>query len=357
MTIYYLCPEHKNPVGGVRVIYRHVDILNKHGFDAYVVHKTKGFRVDWFENDTPIVYWRDSGFDRLAAKVGRRIDPNAVIELSISGGPASKIGVSDILVIPEMYGPDLAVAYGRGIKKVVLNQNCYLTFKGFSFQRDRLISPYNHKDVMATLINSEDGEDYLRYVFPELPLFRFRLSIDPLRFFYQEKKKKQICFSRIKNEADAMQVVNILKFRGVLKDYEIVPFINIPQTDVARIYKDSLIFLSFGYPEGFGLPAAEAMACGCIVVGFHGGGGREFFKPEFSYPIEEGDIIGFAGAVEEVIKSYDCNSADIDKKRRMASDYIRDTYSPLLEEQEVLDAWKSIISLNKKTLANDGHVA
>jgi len=27
---------------------------------------------------------------------------------------------------------------------------------------------------------------------------------------------------------------------------------------VARIYQESLLFLSFGYPEGFGLPAAEA---------------------------------------------------------------------------------------------------
>lgn len=343
MTVYYLCPEHKTPVGGVRVIYRHVDILNKHGIPAYVVHKTRRFRVDWFENDTPIVYWRNNLFDRLTAKVGRRLDPAAVIELPISGGPAPKIGAADMLVIPEMYGPDLAAAYGRGIKKVVLNQNCYLTFRGYSFNRDRLISPYHHKDVLATLINSVDGEEYLKYAFPDLPLFRFRLSIDPERFSYQREKKKQICFSRIKNEQDAMQVVNILKFRGALEDFEIVPFINLPQSEVARIYKESLLFLSFGYPEGFGLPPAEAMACGCVAIGFHGGGGKEFFKPEFSYPIEQGDIIGFARTVEEVIQVYKENPEYVQVKGKKAAAYVQEYYSPKLEEQEVIAAWEAIL--------------
>ncbi|MDP2432803.1 MAG: glycosyltransferase [Pseudomonadota bacterium] len=349
MPIYFLCPEQKTPVGGIRIIYRHVDILNKSGIPAYIVHKTNGFRVSWFENNTPIVYWRNGVADRLVNKIKRRLNADYIVELPISGGPASRIGAGDILVIPENYGPDLAVAYGRGIKKVVLNQNCYLTFHGYSFQRDRLITPYQHHDVLATMINSVDGEAYLKHVFPEMPLHLFRLSIDPQRFFFQAKKKKQICFSRIKNQADAMQVINILKFRGVLKGFDIVPFINMPQTEVASIYRDSLLFLSFGYPEGFGLPPAEAMACGCVAIGFHGGGGREFFRPEFSYPIEQGDIIGFARTVEEVIKSYEQNPATVLEKGRLAADFIREHYSPAREEAEVGAAWRAILRDLDKT--------
>ena len=38
----------------------------------------------------------------------------------------------------------------------------------------------------------------------------------------------------------------------------------------------ALLFLSCGHPEGFGLPLAEAIACGCLVVGYHGLAGRDF---------------------------------------------------------------------------------
>lgn len=346
-TVYYLCPEHATPVGGVRVIYRHVDILNQHGIPAYVVHQTPGFRVKWFENQTPIVYWRNSRLTRFLDRIKRRTRPSATIDLNISGGKNSKISDKDILVIPELYGPDLAGAYGRGIKKVVLNQNCYLTFNGYSFQHDRLITPYRHPDVLATLINSEDGEAYLHHAFPDLPLARFRLSIDPQIFFYGAEKKKQICFSQIKNRSDALQVINILKFRGVLNDYGLAPFINVPQREVARLCRESLIFLSFGYPEGFGLPAAEAMASGCVVIGFHGGGGKEFFRPEFSYPIQQGDIVQFASTVEQVIKDYETSPDSVLAKGRMAADFIRDRYAPEKEEAEVRDAWTGILRLLK----------
>ncbi len=33
--------------------------------------------------------------------------------------------------------------------------------------------------------------------------------------------------------------------------------------------------MAIGYPEGFALPPLEAMACGCAVIGFTGGGGTE----------------------------------------------------------------------------------
>ena len=140
MTIYYLCPEHKTPVGGVRVIYQHVDILNRKGVPAYVVHKTKGFRVNWFENTTPIVYWRDNLLDRFIAKFKRRMDPDQAIELPIQGGTRPVIDATDILVIPELYGSNLPAPFGRSIKKVILNQNSSLTFNGYSLNKARLMT-------------------------------------------------------------------------------------------------------------------------------------------------------------------------------------------------------------------------
>ena len=44
------------PWGGVRKIYRFVDILNGAGIDAAVFHAVRGFRCSWFANETRVVY-------------------------------------------------------------------------------------------------------------------------------------------------------------------------------------------------------------------------------------------------------------------------------------------------------------
>src|SRR6476469_3158805 len=53
-SVYFLTPDFDEPSGGIRVIYRHVDILNAAGIPAAVLHQRKGFRCRWFENDTRV---------------------------------------------------------------------------------------------------------------------------------------------------------------------------------------------------------------------------------------------------------------------------------------------------------------
>ncbi|MGQ9671034.1 MAG: glycosyltransferase [Desulfosoma sp.] len=345
MNIYYMCLSNSNhPVGGVRVMYRHVDILNEAGVEAYIVHAKDGFRCTWFENSTPIVYWRENMVDRAVEKVMKRMRPRSVQRIRLRGGRRHRILEGDVIAIPEIFGPGIA-SFARGVRKVILNQNGYLTFRGYNFRPDAVANPYVHPEVAGVMVNSLDGEAYLRHAFPAAKIVRFKLSVDKNVFSYQEKKKKQITFSLIKNLSDALQVINILRCRGVLQGWNVLPFINRPQREVAQIMRDSLVFLSFGYPEGFGLPAAEAMACGCLVIGYHGGGGREFFKPEFSYPIEAGDIVGFARTVEKVLQSYEDQRLRFDAMRRAAAEFIRATYSAEEERKSVLEAWKALVGV------------
>ena len=72
---------------------------------------------------------------------------------------------------------------------------------------------------------------------------------------------------------------------------------------VAERLRASRIYLAFTHQEGFGLPAAEAMACGNYVIGNHGQAGREFFDSAFSMPIETGNMLGFARAVEAAVEN------------------------------------------------------
>lgn len=321
-TIYVLSPDDNGPCGGVKKLYRHVDVLNRRGLPASIIHQQEGFRCTWFANETKVCYARNTG-----------------------------LTANDYLVLPEIHGPKMA-DLAPGIKKVVLNQNCYLTFGGYSLDKRELATPYTHPEVVATIINSEDGLSYLRYAFPQHKFLRMRYGIDPESFHPTPTKKKQICLMPRRHFPDALQVINILKFRNALQDFEIVTVHGKTEAETAAILRDSLIFLSFSTIEGFGLPPAEAMACGCVTIGYHGRGGKEFFRPEFSYPIEFGDIEGFARTVEQVIREVNTNPGPLIAKTQQAASFIARNYSPQVEEADIVGCWLEIMGMGPAKAAS-----
>lgn len=311
--LLFACPDNPEPSGGVRTIYRHVDLLNRNKIPATILHNRGGFRPAWFEHSTPIAYLNETNAAR-----------------------------DDIFVLPEIFGPQLADTLPH-VRKVIFNQNAYTTFKGYRIDRD-IVTPYTHPEVIAAICMSEDNRQYLQAAFPKLRLFRLRYSIDP-KLFHPAAKVRRIAFMPRKNAEDAVQVINLLRLRGALRDYEVVPIDKLAEADAARIVRESLIFLSFGYPEGFGLPPAEAMACGCAVIGYHGNGGREFFLPEHSFPVTMGDIQEFVATVERVIVMHRDQPETLKQLTERAAAFIAENYSPQREEQELVSCWRAILSL------------
>lgn len=55
-------------------------------------------------------------------------------------------------------------------------------------------------------------------------------------------------------------------------------YTSLSQNELIEKMASHKYYLTLSPVEGFGLPAIEAMASGCTVVGFHGWGGKEFFK-------------------------------------------------------------------------------
>lgn len=127
-----------------------------------------------------------------------------------------------------------------------------------------------------------------------------------------------------KRANDARQVLRLLAAHGSLEGWEVVPIADRTEAATAGLLRSCAIFLSFSAQEGFGLPPAEAMACGCYVVGFPGLGGREYFGPAFSSPVEEGDVLAFAKATAAVLEN---DPATLAKRARSASAYVLSRYS------------------------------
>ena len=145
---------------------------------------------------------------------------------------------------------------------------------------------------------------------------------------------------------DLVQVINILKYRNVLDDWELVAIENMNEQEVATVFKESSFFLSFSINEGFGMPPAEAMACGCIVVGYAGKGGNEYFKDEFSYPISDRNVQEYAKKLEMVLSAYKKEKTSFIEKSIKASEYILEEYAVEVEQNDIITVWEKILKKN-----------
>jgi glycosyltransferase involved in cell wall biosynthesis len=355
LKIYYLCPDWEPPAGGIRIIYRHVDILRRNGFDAFVVHERQGFRCRWFENDTPVLGWtrrrygKDSALPQRAGRYVRRGMRRAATDrpfLHLQEQPSFAFEPDDVVVIPEVFGPRLA-DIAPGTPKVICNLSVYFTFKGYPTDPRTIDFPHRHPEVVAVFTLSEDSRRFVEYAFPATRTHRVSPGIDPQRFHPSEEKLRRISFMPRRSALDAVHVLATVAARGALDDYEIMPIDGLDEDGVAACLRKSLIFLSLGYHEGFGLPPAEAMACGAIVVGYDAFAGREYLVPELAFPVPVGDLMRFSETLERVLRLLKQRPDDLRAGGLRAAAFVAENYSPQREENELLAAWNDVFRLVK----------
>ena len=354
MRILFICPDINKPVGGIKQIYRQVDVLNKNGFQAYILHENNNFKCTWFNNETKILYNKQV-FNKIETlrfgelkgvkKIRKLI--KKLITFNIKNITQKNIIFSekDILVIPEVYGSKISKLL-PGVKKVIYNQGCYQTFFGYDLNLKNKETPYLHKDLISIIVNSENGRKYLKYSFPNKDLYRVHYGIDKKNFNFSSDKKRQIAYMPRRLRVDLLQIINILKFRGAFDNWDLVEIDNMSESMVARTLKESAIFLNFSINEGFGMPPAEAMACGCIVIGYPGKGGEEFFNKDFSYPIPDRNVLKYAEELERILLSYDKDEAKYLAQGKKASEFILKEYAIEVEENDIRSVWNSIFEKN-----------
>ena len=282
MRVIFLCPSDDRPTGGIKVIYRHCELLNTLGVDCVVMHPfDHDFRCSWFSHEARFTN-------------GPQLDPRR-----------------DFVIVPDLWAlPFGAQCRNAGVRYGIFVQNGYLTHTVLPFHtRAGMEAVYHGADLILSI--SADSTRMVRCNYqgirPEqIADIRYSISekFHPLPERFCGVAPRRIAFMPRKLADHAMRVAFALNGR-LPPGWSLVPIQGASESEVASHLFESSIFLSFSEFEGLPLPPLEAAIAGNLVVGYTGQGAREYWQAPHFHEIQQGDIIGFVEAVALAAQAFE----------------------------------------------------
>lgn len=250
---------------------QHCDILNDHGYEAYPVY-TGRFDIKYHTCKQRHLTLREMK-RRLSGA-----DTVVLPELMVHWGEGMQFQ-NKVSFVQAMYGELLDTVEIPELKYEDLGYTHLMCVSDFLMEAVELRS--------------------------KLPRVRVIDGIDLRKFVSKPEMREcgRVTFLSRKNQEFGRAVVAALK-PEVRHQVEIVEIDkDIFEDELIKVYQRTDIFMATGYPEGFGLPALEAMACGAVVVGCTGGGARQYMHDgETALTVADGDVAGFARVIERVVE-------------------------------------------------------
>jgi len=339
------------PIGGVNVLLWLIERLNEAGYRAAALHGSRSYRYEYRNFTGESLY--SSELDNLLRKGFFRRRFLDRVRQALKGVlmmrwrrwfqspprlPVWQPESQDLLVVPEFMYPEAVATFGAN--------RCILAVQGFSVllfanlrsqhgkgrQSEQFHAIFSTSQACAgavrAVFNVEGG------VFP-LPVCHAGLTYNP-------DKKLQIALMPRKRREEAQILASLIERHPDLVGVPLVVIDQLPDETAHRLLRESLIFLSLSEREGFGLPPAEAMATGCLVIGYTGVGGEEFFTEETGFPIPDDDIVAFVDQIARVVSAWRQAPEELERKRRHASDFIWSRYNETEARQSLLELWAGI---------------
>jgi hypothetical protein len=270
-SIYYGIST-KPTTGGHHVNVQHVRALRQQCLRAYLLYWPAGTEVERFETDVPVVL-----FSRKMV-----------------------FHPEDIVVLPEGWRIPLDYFSTQGCRKIIHCQNPFYIFNGVD-----QCSDYERLGVHSAIVCSKFTGQWISRLGFHAPIHVVRPSIDeafikpiPSR----SERLFQIAYMPRKMPTESRFIMGL--FKAMYPQFSNVPWIPIQGKtlpECAAILRQSAVFAAFGHIEGLGLPPLEAMASGCVVAGFHGGGGLEYATERNGFWVGPGDSEGCAHAIASAL--------------------------------------------------------
>lgn len=281
-SIFYFCPDFSPPSGGTKRLYRHVFHLNRMGFTAFIVHYKKGFVLTWHNYKVPVLWLEDN----------------------------LSFGEKDILVFPEGMPSIMKQTQHLNCRRVAIALN-------WAYIYGDLPTGENWKDfgITQAITPSRVIKDFLeRSMAIEVTLIDN--FIDNLRYSYHPEKKKTKIAYLLRKDSYGETLRNIFeKKEGLFKTWEWAPLKDMSEEKYSEQLGEARIYVATSFQEGMPTSVLEAMASGCVVVGFSGVGGNEHMIGEGDkqncFLIENGNLPELAKNLEQIISQWENNSYDI----------------------------------------------
>lgn len=285
----------------MRAIYRHVELLSEAGMAAAVWHRDPAFRCGWFEHSAAVV-----------------------------GGDTLDLAPDDLLVVPEVLvfpGFDPA----PGARKAIFNQGYFQTFDEW---RGTEAYP-GWQPAPAIWATSEASAAVLGRACPGLDLHRVPVSVDTA-LFRPAPRKNGIAWMPRRRASEARLLERLWRADPRLSGVELIPIDGVDEVTAARLLGAASVFVALGEREGFGRPPAEALAAGCLVVGYPAGGGAEVFQAPGASAVADADVLALADRAAELALA-----PDADDLRRQAREWVTARYPAERERDALLAAVSS----------------
>lgn len=338
----FVLPDVDKPSGGVNVALQMVNVLCDAGYEAATVNGHRCYHYEFF--DAMACRYSYAPLEKIPARFMRRrerlkVSIRSILNFKASpSNPKLKLWEDDVIVIPEFLYPEYSSLF-LGNRRILLAQDVF----GFcrALRRDQS-SGSQLIDGFSAVVTTSAASRSAVLQFAGRDSFMVPQSVSRPGLNAKTRKRRQIAYMPRKRKEEIDILLGCLKGKQTFEGWTFCRIEKVSSAELDRILSESLIFLSFSHQEGFGLPPAEAMAAGCIVIGYTGVGGEEFFQDGFSIPIRDSDITEFARALESVVTEYRNNPARLDKLRFSAAELVAKRYNPEVMRASVLSAWTEI---------------
>jgi len=292
--ITFILPGYPAPIGGYRVVYEYANYLAKNRNLITIVHSRKLKNVSSPKNLIG-KFKRFLGriFLQLKRKNFKWINLDKKINLLYVSEPIEKyIPNSDIIVATAWQTADYVNTFSdvKGKKFYLI-----MDFAPFMGSKNEIETTWKYNFYKITISSWLYNKVLL--VNGSRDLINIPIGISH-SIFYKKKNIKNdkniisMMYNKGKYKGSSDGINALIEVKNKLPNAKFILFgkdkrpkhipkffiykRNVSESELVEIYNKTGIFISSSIAEGFGLPAAEAMACGCAIVTTDCGGNREY---------------------------------------------------------------------------------